>query len=82
MNVARKFARLAFGAIIIFVGLYFAISLGVTFFKLSGEIIEGQPMYFDLATPTWLELLTFQAACVAIMGIGFLLRRKLQMDRL
>ncbi len=78
MNAARGVARLALAAIVLFVSLYFAISLGVAFFKLSGAIVEGQPMYFELETPTWPELVLFQAACIAILGVAFFLRRQLQ----
>lgn len=78
MNGVRGFGRLALGAIILFVSLYFAISLCVAFFKLSGAIIEGQPMYFELETPRWTELFMFQVACMAILSVAFFLRRKLQ----
>ena len=79
MKLAKWLANFAISAIILFVGLYFVISLCVAFFKLSGQITEGQPMYFDLQTPTWGGgLLMFQAACVAIIALGFFLRRKLR----
>ncbi len=78
MKVAKWLANLAVSAILLVVSLYFVISLCVAFFKLTGQIIEGQPMYFDLQTPTWAGLLLFQAACVAIIGLGFFFRRKLR----
>ena len=78
MKLAKWLANFAINAVILFVGLYFVISLCVAFFKLSGQITEGQPMYFDLQTPTWGGLLMFQAACVAIIALGFFLRRKLR----
>lgn len=78
MKLAKWLANFAISAVILFVGLYFVISLCVAFFKLSGQITEGQPMYFDLQTPTWGDLLMFQAACVAIITLGFFLRRKLR----
>lgn len=78
MKLAKWLANFAISSVILFVGLYFVISLYVAFFKLSGQITEGQPMYFDLQTPTWAGLLMFQAGCVAIMGLGFFLRRKLR----
>lgn len=78
MKLVKWLTNFAISAIILFVGLYFVISLCVAFFKLSGQITEGQPMYFDLQTPAWAGLLMFQAGCVAIMGLGFFLRRKLR----
>lgn len=80
MNMARGFGRLALGAIILFVSLYFAISLGVAFFKLSGAIIEGQPMYFELDTPTWPQLFVFQAISMAILGVALFLHRLLKVS--
>lgn len=82
MTASKWLAKLALGAVTVFVSLYFTISLCVAFFKISGRLVEGQPMYFDLQTPTWPELLMFQLACGAIMGIGLRLRRKLQVGRL
>lgn len=82
MSAAKWLASLALGAVTVFASLYFSISLCVAFFKISGRLVEGQPMYFDLQTPTWPELLLFQLMCGAIMGIGLRLRRKLQVDHL
>jgi uncharacterized membrane protein len=81
MNAAKWLANFTIGGIILLVSLYFVISLCVAFFKLTGQLIEGEPMYLDLQTPTWMDLLIFQAACVAILGVGFFLRRKLQRRR-
>ena len=81
MKVAKWFADFAIGAILVVAGFYFVIALCLAFFKISGGLVEGQPMYFDLQTPTWPELIMFQLACGAILGIGFRLRRKLQLDR-
>ena len=78
MKMAKWLANLMIGAIILLVTPYFVISLCVAFFKLTGWVTEGQPMYFDLKTPTWAGLLIFQAACVAILCVGFFLRRKLR----
>jgi hypothetical protein len=78
MKVAKWLANFTIGAIVLLVSLYFVVSLCVAFFKLSGRIIDGQRMYFDMYTPTWATLLAFQAACAAILWTGFYLRRKLQ----
>ena len=78
MKAARWLANLTIGAIVLFVSLYFIISLCVTFFKLTGRVVEGRPMFFELETPTWPSLLMFQAICVAILGVSFLLRNKLR----
>ncbi len=78
MNGARGFARLSLGAIILLASLYVSISLGVAFFKLSGAIVEGQPMYFELETPTWSELFVFQVVSMAILGLAAILRSRLR----
>lgn len=78
MRVAKWLANFAISAIILLVSLYFVISLCVAFFKLTGQITEGQEMFFDLQTPKWAGLLYFQAVCVLIIGLGFFLRRKLR----
>ncbi len=81
MKIAKWLANFVIGAVMLFVTPYFVISLCVAFFKLTGWVTEGQPMYFDLKTPTWTGLLIFQAACAAIMGVGFFLRRRLRSGR-
>jgi hypothetical protein len=78
MQMAKWLANVAIGFIILIATPYFVISLCVAFFKLSGQLAEGQRMYFDFYTPTWAGLLIFQAACVAIIGAGFFFRRKLK----
>jgi hypothetical protein len=78
MKVIKWLANFTISAIVLFVTLYFVISLCVAFFKLFGWITEGQPMLFELRTPSWVALLTFQASCVAILVGGFFLRRKLR----
>lgn len=78
MRVAKWLANFAISAIILLVSFYFVISLCVAFFKLTGQITEGQEMFFDLQTPMWTGLLYFQAVCVSIIGLGFFLRRKLR----
>lgn len=78
MKAAKWLASFMIGAIILFVSLYFVISLCVTFFKLTGRIVENQPMFFDLQTPTWASLFIFQVACIAILAAGFFLRHRLR----
>jgi len=78
MKVAAWLANFAVSSVIFIVGLYFTISLCVAYFKLSGQISEGQQMYFDLQTPTWTGLLIFQAASATIIGVALVLRRKLR----
>lgn len=77
MKMIKWLANFMIGAIILLVVLYFVISLCVAFFKLSGQVTDGQQMYFDFYTPTWATLLIFQAICVTILAIGFFLRHKL-----
>lgn len=78
MKVIKWLANFINSTIILVVTLYFVISLCVAVFKLSGQVTEGQRMYFDFYTPTWAGLLIFQAACMAIFAGGFFLRRKLR----
>ena len=70
-------ARFVIGVVVLIVTLYFAVSLSVTYLKLTGRIIEGQRMYLDMETPTWAGLLAFQAICVAIFAGALYLRAKL-----
>jgi len=78
MKVIRWLANAAISTIVLIVTLYLVISVCVAFFKLSGQLIEGLRMFFDLRTPAWSGLLTFQAVCGAVIALGFILRRKLQ----
>lgn len=77
IRVAKWLALFAIGTVVLVVGFYFVISLCIAWFKLSGSLVEGAPMFFDLHTPRWGPLLAAQAACVAILGTGLFLRRKL-----
>lgn len=81
MNVAKWVANFIVGAIVLFVGLYFVISLCIAFFKITGQLVEGQPMFFDAQTPTWTGLIIFQIVSVTILGICFFLRGKLRGGR-
>ncbi len=78
MKVIKWLANAAIGTVIIIVTLYLAISVCIAFFKLSGQLIEGGRMIFDLRTPSWSGLVAFQAICGAVIALGFLLRRKLR----
>jgi UDP-N-acetylmuramyl pentapeptide phosphotransferase/UDP-N-acetylglucosamine-1-phosphate transferase len=77
VKAARYLANLAIGAVLMVVGLCFVVSLCVLFFKLNGQLAEGEPMYMDLATPTWGGLLLFQAGCAVVLAACILLRRAL-----
>ena len=57
MRVLIWFARFLIGVVVLIVTLYFVISLGVTYFKLTGRIVEGRRMFFEMHTPTWAGLL-------------------------
>jgi len=78
MGAKKWLADKAVSLVIIIVTLYFVMSLGVTWFKLTGQIVEGERMYFDLMTPGWAGLITFQAICAALIAAGFYLRRLLR----
>lgn len=78
VRIAKWLASFVIGAVILFVSFYFVISLCITYFKVTGRLVEGAPMYFDLRTPNWGPLLAAQALCVAILGVGFFLRSKLR----
>ena len=78
MKAAKWLANFMIGAIAFVVGLPFVISLCVAFFKLTGQVTEGQRMYFDVYTPTWIGLLKFQVICVAILAVCFFLSSKLR----
>ncbi len=77
MRLAIWLANFVIGAVIFIVSSYFVVTLIVAYLKLNGAI-EGERMFHDFRTPTWGGLLAVQAICVAILGAGFYLRRKLQ----
>jgi len=62
--------------VILVVTLYFVVSLCVTVLRLSGELTDGTPMFFDLQIPSWTALFPFQIICVLILCFGFKLRGK------
>ena len=78
MKVAIWFANFAVGAVILIVGCYFVASLTVAYLKLTGQAIEGERMFHDFRTPSWMGLLAFQAISIAILWGGFFLRGKLR----
>lgn len=75
-KVAIWLASFVVGTVIFIVSGYFVVSLIVTYLKLTGAV-EGERMFHDFRTPSWIGLLGFQAICVAILGVGFFLRAKL-----
>jgi hypothetical protein len=77
LGLVRFIASLLLCAVAFLVGIYFVISLCVAVFILTGTLSIGQPMYFELATPSWRHLLLFQCACVVIIPTTFLLARML-----
>lgn len=60
VRIAKGLAGFLIGAVILIVSFYFVISLCITYFKLTGQVVEGTPMYFDLYTPKWGPLLAAQ----------------------
>jgi len=78
MKVAIWIANFTLGAVIVIVSCYFAASLTVAYLKLTGQAIEGERMFHDFRTPSWIGLLTFQAISIAIVCVGFFLRGKLR----
>ena len=70
-------ASFAVGAVIVVVSSYLVASLVITYLKLSGQAIEGERMFHDLRTPSWTGLLAYQAASIAVLGVGFFLRARL-----
>ena len=78
MKVAIWVANFAISAVILIVSCYFVASLTVAYLKLAGQAIEGERMFHDFRTPSWIGLLTFQAISIAILCVGFFLRGKLR----
>ena len=73
MVLIRWFVNFISGAIAALTFFYLVISICVLGFKHTGILVDG-PMYFDLQTPTYSALLTFQAACTGILAACFTLR--------
>ena len=80
MSWAGRFAlwlaSFAVATVIFVVSCYFAVSLVVTYLKLTGAV-EGERMFHDFRTPSWAGLLAYQAVSVAILGVGFFIRARL-----
>ena len=77
-KIVRGLSMFLLGAMILPVTYIFAVSLCITYFKLTGQIVEGERIYFDLRAPSWRGLLGSQAVCAAILGLGILIRDKVQ----
>ena len=59
VKLAKALVRLVISLTAIVVTLYFVIALCVAFFKITGTLATGAPMYLDLRTPSWPPLLVF-----------------------
>jgi hypothetical protein len=77
MRFLNWLARFVIGAVVLIVTLYFVFSVCVAYFKFTGRIVAGQRMLFDMHTPSWTGLLTFQAVCIAIVGVALFFRSRL-----
>ena len=77
MNTIRWLVNVACAVTISMVFLYLSISLVVLAFIVMGDLIPGQPMYFDTLTPQLWEVLIFQVFCAAILALCFFLRAKI-----
>lgn len=78
MKVAKWIANFIISTIILLVTLYLVISICVGYLMMTNVITVGQPMYFDLQTPSWGNLLIFQSICVVILVCGFFSRHRLK----
>ncbi|MDQ3024912.1 MAG: hypothetical protein M3R58_00190 [Pseudomonadota bacterium] len=81
MKIAIWLASFVVGTVIFIVSCYFVISLVVAYLKVTGAV-EGERMFHDFRTPSWIGLLAFQAVCAAVLGVDFFLRAKLQKRRI
>ena len=77
MKALKWLANFLVSTFILIASFYLVISMGITYFKLTGRISDGR-MYMDLRTPDWLSLVVFQAICIVVIAVGFGLRRKLR----
>ena len=76
MKIVRWIINSICATIIIFVGLYFVISVAISIFILSGKLTVGQPMYSEMVTPSLLSLFIYQATSTAILIVCVLIRAK------
>lgn len=75
---ARALLRLLAAVPIVIVGLYLVISVCVLVFILTGQLTVGSPMYIDMTTPTYGQLLIFQVVSVAVIVFFVFIRRALK----
>ena len=76
MKAVRWIINFICATIIIFVGLYFVVSVAISFFVLSGQLTVSQPMYHEMVTPSLISLLFYQATSIAILTVCVLIRAK------
>ena len=77
MKFLKVLASFLVAALMLVVGLYFAVALCIAFFLLTGRLRAGEPMYMDMGTPSWPVLLAYLLASAAVLALGFYVRRKL-----
>lgn len=75
MQLNKWFTNFLTAVVILFVSLYFVISICVLIFKLTGKLQDG-PMIFDLFVPSYPVLFLFQGGCLAILAACFYVRGK------
>ena len=76
MKAVRWVINFICATTIIFVGLYFVVSVAISVFILSGQLTTGQPMYSEMLTPSLVSLLMYQATSAAILIVCILIRAK------
>ena len=76
MKAVRWIINFICATILIFVGLYFVVSVAISFFILSGQLTVDQPMYHEMVTPSLVSLFLFQATSIVIFIGCILIRAK------
>jgi hypothetical protein len=75
MRIIWRILGFILSATIAFTTLYFVISLCVLLFLLTGQLTQGGVMFFEMRTPTYAKLLTFQVICTAVILACLALRK-------
>jgi hypothetical protein len=77
MHIGKAVLNLVNTLVMVFVGFYLVVSLCILGLKLTGRLGDG-PMYFEMQTPGYAQLLLFQAASIAALCAGAYFRRLLK----
>ena len=76
-NALRHTARFLLGTVMAIFGFYFAWTLAIVYFKITGRLHDG-PMFHEMSTPGYSSTLIALAVCAVVIGLCQWARLKLK----